>query len=123
MALYLTFFAPTVCFATEWPKPDSGLYNWYRSDADGNLVKQRFAKASIKPLGTKKDITEISQRILSNPDHVCSVVRELRWLDSRHAMAKAGEYGPSLGSSEYTFVLEKKHGAWTIIACYMEWRS
>lgn len=38
-------------------------------------------------------------------------------------MAKAGNYGGNVGSSKYTFVLEKKGGVWHIVASYMDWVS
>jgi len=113
----------TGCTASEWPEAKPGLYNWYESDASADVVQKRYESASQKPLGTKADILKIDKVILNNREHVCSKVRELRWLNSTHVMAKAGIYGPNLGSSEYTFVLEKKGEDWKVIACYMDWIS
>jgi hypothetical protein len=109
--------------STDWPQSKPGLYNWYTSDASQEVVNQRYEHASAKPLGTKTDIADIRTNILNDKEHVCSQVKEIRWISPTQVMAKAGIYGPNLGSSEYTFVLEKNNGVWKVVACYMDWIS
>jgi hypothetical protein len=123
LLLLLIAIAITGCSTTDWPQSKPGLYNWYTSDASQELVDQRYEHASVKSLGTKADIANIRTNILNNKEHVCSQVKEIRWVSPTQAMAKAGIYGPNVGSSEYTFVLEKNNGIWKVVACYMDWIS
>jgi len=113
----------TGCAHSDWPSSKSSPNNWPASDTDQATIDARFEKASTKPLGSQADVTEIKKVILANKDNFADEVREIRWLSSDLVMAKAGNYAANVGSRQYTFVLEKRAGAWKIIACYMDWIS
>jgi len=111
------FVTLTGCANSNWPSPDASPYELAS-------VQSQFDKASIKPLGSKADMIEIKKAILSyRGEPSVNYVGELRWLSPTQVMAKCALLNGNVGSSGYTYVLEKRSGIWKVIVVYMDWIS
>jgi hypothetical protein len=97
----------------ELPWPDAAADSWTPS-----IVSERFNHAATKMLGSKSDIAAVRQTIAADQPRQNLNTTDLRWLTPTLVMAKVR--GMETG---YIYVVEKKHGQWTVIVHYVQWRS